>query len=83
MNSFFDKSVSKKNTMMDLVTRFERAVRRQRHNKQKADHDSIDNKPHLKTNLEMEKQMQSRIHKGNFKSFKLNCMTACVMVPWQ
>ncbi|KZV20430.1 protein FAR-RED IMPAIRED RESPONSE 1-like, partial [Dorcoceras hygrometricum] len=48
---------SKKNTLMDFVIRFNRALRHQRHNELVADHVDINEHPKIKSNWPMERQM--------------------------
>lgn len=56
-HSFFKHFVSKNNSLMDFVARFNRAVKRTRHNDLKLDHDDINEDHVLKTAWLMEKQM--------------------------
>ncbi|GAB2290936.1 hypothetical protein Dimus_038134 [Dionaea muscipula] len=53
-HAFFKKYVSPQNTLLDFVTRFERALAHLRHNEMKKDHKDLNEKPRLKTLYPME-----------------------------
>lgn len=54
-HSFFKKYVSPQNSLLDFVTRFDRALARLRHNEMDKDHKDLNEKPRLKTLYPMEK----------------------------
>ncbi|XP_047953104.1 protein FAR1-RELATED SEQUENCE 5-like [Salvia hispanica] len=56
-HSFFKKYVSNKNSLMDFITRFNRALRHQRHNELVADHIDMNEHPKIKTCWPIETQM--------------------------
>ncbi|KAK3182984.1 hypothetical protein Dsin_030270 [Dipteronia sinensis] len=56
-HAFFKRYVSKKNSLLDFITRFNRAIARQRHEELIADHVDINEKPLLKMPNLIEKQM--------------------------
>ncbi|GAB2266713.1 hypothetical protein Dimus_037913 [Dionaea muscipula] len=53
-HAFFKKYVSPQNSLLDFVTRFERALAHLRHNEMKKDHNDLNEKPRLKTLYPME-----------------------------
>ncbi|XP_042381983.1 protein FAR1-RELATED SEQUENCE 5-like isoform X1 [Zingiber officinale] len=53
-HAFFKRYVSNKNSLMDFITRFNRALRHQRHNELVADHIDMNEHPKIKTNWPME-----------------------------
>ncbi|GAB2277654.1 hypothetical protein Dimus_039239 [Dionaea muscipula] len=56
-HAFFKKYVSSNNSLLDFVTRFERALSHIRHNETTQDHRDMTERPHLKTMYPMEKTM--------------------------
>ncbi|XP_074585556.1 protein FAR1-RELATED SEQUENCE 5-like [Curcuma longa] len=56
-NAFFKRYISNKNSLMDFITRFNRALRHQRHNELIADHIDMNEHPRTKTIWPMETQM--------------------------
>ncbi|KAF7123897.1 hypothetical protein RHSIM_Rhsim12G0090300 [Rhododendron simsii] len=56
-HSFFKRYVSKQNSLLEFVTRFERALSKVRHNELDMDHKDVNEKPHLKTMYSMESTM--------------------------
>ncbi|KAG6428030.1 hypothetical protein SASPL_112278 [Salvia splendens] len=69
-HSFFKKYVSNKNSLMDFITRFNRALRRQRHNELVADHIDMNEHPKIKTNCPMETQMVKVYTKKKWMEFQ-------------
>ncbi|XP_038723112.1 protein FAR1-RELATED SEQUENCE 5-like isoform X2 [Tripterygium wilfordii] len=62
-HSFFKHYVSKKNTLMDFVVRFTRALKHQRHQELCLDHKDINEQPIMKTTWPVEKKMRHHILK--------------------
>ncbi|XP_038723713.1 protein FAR1-RELATED SEQUENCE 5-like [Tripterygium wilfordii] len=56
-HAFFKSYVSKKNTLMDFVVRFSRALKRQRHQELYLDHKDINEQPVMKTMFGVEKSL--------------------------
>ncbi|KAI8559429.1 hypothetical protein RHMOL_Rhmol04G0173100 [Rhododendron molle] len=56
-HAFFKRYVSKQNSLLEFVTRFERALSKIRHNELDMDHKDVNEKPHLKTMYPMELTM--------------------------
>ncbi|XP_075483706.1 protein FAR1-RELATED SEQUENCE 5-like [Primulina tabacum] len=56
-HAFFKKYVSNKNSLMDFTTRFNRALRHQRHNELVDDHIDLNECPKIKSKRPMETQM--------------------------
>ncbi|KAF7135771.1 hypothetical protein RHSIM_Rhsim08G0163900 [Rhododendron simsii] len=56
-HSFFKNYVSQQNSLLDFVTRFDRALSLVRHNELDLDHKDVNEKPVLKTSWLMEKRM--------------------------
>ncbi|XP_073124621.1 protein FAR1-RELATED SEQUENCE 5-like [Henckelia pumila] len=56
-HSFFKRYVSKKNSLVDFIIRFNRALKHQRHNELVSDHVDRNECPKIKGNLPMEHQM--------------------------
>ncbi|XP_058216661.1 protein FAR1-RELATED SEQUENCE 5-like [Rhododendron vialii] len=69
-HSFFKRYVSKKNSMMDFVTRFNRALAKIRHNELNLDHKDVNEKPLLKTSWAMEKKMSEIYTRSIFERFQ-------------
>ncbi|XP_074557556.1 protein FAR1-RELATED SEQUENCE 5-like [Curcuma longa] len=69
-HSFFKKYISNKNSLMDFITRFNRALRHQRHNELIADHIDINEQPRIKTNWPMENQMVQLYTKIKWMEFQ-------------
>ncbi|XP_073126798.1 protein FAR1-RELATED SEQUENCE 5-like [Henckelia pumila] len=70
-HSFFKRHVSKKNSLMDFIIRFNRALKHQRHNELVADHIDINEHPKIKTKWPMETQMVKVYTKKNGLSSKV------------
>ena len=58
-NAFLKQLKTQKYGLHDFLLRFERAVARQRYQELKTEHESLNSKPILMTDLEMEEQMAS------------------------
>ncbi|KAL2517295.1 Protein FAR1-RELATED SEQUENCE 5 [Abeliophyllum distichum] len=56
-HSFFKRYVNRKNSLMDFITRFNMALRHQRHEELVANHIDISEKPSLMSKFQMETQM--------------------------
>ncbi|KAL2461525.1 Protein FAR1-RELATED SEQUENCE 5 [Abeliophyllum distichum] len=56
-HSFFKRYVNRKNSLMDFVTRFNMALRHQRHEELVANHVDISEQPRLTSKFQMEHQM--------------------------
>ncbi|XP_058223170.1 protein FAR1-RELATED SEQUENCE 5-like [Rhododendron vialii] len=69
-HSFFKRYVSKENSMMDFVTRFNRALAKVRHNELNLDHKDVNEKPLLKTSWAMEKKMREIYTWSIFERFQ-------------
>ncbi|XP_074576084.1 protein FAR1-RELATED SEQUENCE 5-like [Curcuma longa] len=70
-HAFFKKYISKKNSLMDFITRFNRALRHQRHNELIADHIDMNEHPKTKTISPMETQMVKLYTKNKWKEFQI------------
>ncbi|XP_073034950.1 protein FAR1-RELATED SEQUENCE 5-like [Primulina eburnea] len=69
-HAFFKRYVSNKNSLMDFITRFNRALRHQRHNELVADHIDMNEHPKIKTNWPMEAQMVKVYTKKKYVEFQ-------------
>ncbi|XP_058183427.1 protein FAR1-RELATED SEQUENCE 9-like isoform X1 [Rhododendron vialii] len=69
-HSFFKRYVSKENSMMDFVTRFNRALAKVRHNELDLDHKDVNEKPLLKTSWAMERKMSEIYTWSIFERFQ-------------
>ncbi|XP_068312593.1 protein FAR-RED IMPAIRED RESPONSE 1-like [Pyrus communis] len=69
-HSFFKKYVSKRNSLWDFVTRFERALGHQRHKELVSDHVDVNEVPKLKTLFPIEKEMRGLYTKTIFLKFQ-------------
>ncbi|XP_058202896.1 protein FAR1-RELATED SEQUENCE 5-like [Rhododendron vialii] len=69
-HSFFKRYVSKENSMMDFVTRFNRALAKVRHNELNLDHKDVNEKPLLKASWAMEKKMSEIYTRSIFERFQ-------------
>ncbi|KAF3433602.1 hypothetical protein FNV43_RR24704 [Rhamnella rubrinervis] len=67
--SFFNKYVSRKNSLIDFITRFNGAVGHQRHKELVADHKDMNEEPKLTSLSSMETQMVKLIHNKKFSIF--------------
>ncbi|XP_073148152.1 protein FAR1-RELATED SEQUENCE 5-like [Henckelia pumila] len=56
-HSFFKRYVSKKNSLVDFIIHFNRALKHQRHNELVSDHVDINERPNIKGNLPMKHHM--------------------------
>ncbi|KAH6795250.1 hypothetical protein C2S52_005727 [Perilla frutescens var. hirtella] len=69
-HSFLKKYISNKNSLMDFITRFNRALRHQRHNELAADHIDMNEHPKIKTNWLMQTQMVKVYTKKKWMEFQ-------------
>ncbi|XP_042398920.1 protein FAR1-RELATED SEQUENCE 5-like [Zingiber officinale] len=69
-HAFFKRYVSNKNSLMDFIIRFNRALRHQRHNELVADHIDMNEIPRIKTNWPMESQMVKLYTKKKWMEFQ-------------
>ncbi|XP_074592495.1 protein FAR-RED IMPAIRED RESPONSE 1-like [Curcuma longa] len=69
-HAFFKKYISKKNSLMDFITLFNRALRHQRHNELIADHIDMNEHPKTKTIWPMETQMVKLYTKNKWMEFQ-------------
>ncbi|XP_074560094.1 protein FAR1-RELATED SEQUENCE 5-like [Curcuma longa] len=69
-HAFFKRYISNKNSLMDFITRFNRALRHQRHNELISDHVDINEHPRIKTNWPMETQMVKLYTKNKWMEFQ-------------
>ncbi|XP_042458601.1 protein FAR1-RELATED SEQUENCE 5-like [Zingiber officinale] len=69
-HSFFKRYVSNKNSLIDFITRFNRALRHQRHSELVADHIDMNEHPEIKTNWPMETQMVKLYTKKKWMEFQ-------------
>ncbi|XP_058202825.1 protein FAR1-RELATED SEQUENCE 9-like [Rhododendron vialii] len=69
-HSFFKRYVSKENSMIDFVMRFNRALAKVRHNELDLDHKDVNEKPQLKTSWAMEKGMSEIYTWSIFERFQ-------------
>ncbi|XP_042380975.1 protein FAR1-RELATED SEQUENCE 5-like [Zingiber officinale] len=69
-HSFFKRYISNKNSLLDFITRFNRALRHQRHNELIADHIDMNEQPKIKTNWPMETQMVKLYTKKKWLEFQ-------------
>ncbi|XP_038715772.1 protein FAR1-RELATED SEQUENCE 5-like [Tripterygium wilfordii] len=69
-HSFFKKFVSKKNTLMDFVVRFTRALKHQRHQELALDHKDVNEHPILKTMCPIEKKTSELYTQSIFYKFQ-------------
>ncbi|XP_074568528.1 protein FAR1-RELATED SEQUENCE 5-like [Curcuma longa] len=68
--AFFTKYVSNKNSLMDFITRFNRALRHQRHNELIADYIDMNEQPKTETIWPMETQMVKLYTKNKWMEFQ-------------
>ncbi|XP_042423886.1 protein FAR1-RELATED SEQUENCE 5-like [Zingiber officinale] len=69
-HAFFKKYISNKNSLMDFITRFNRALRHQRHNELVADHIDMNENPKVNTTWPMESQMVKLYTKKKWLEFQ-------------
>ncbi|TXG54219.1 hypothetical protein EZV62_019475 [Acer yangbiense] len=69
-HAFFKRYVSKKDSLVEFVVRFNRALARQRHEELHADHIDINEKPVIKLPFAMEKQMSEIYTRKMFYKFQ-------------
>ncbi|XP_073120050.1 protein FAR1-RELATED SEQUENCE 5-like [Henckelia pumila] len=69
-NAFFKRYVSNKNSLIDFITRFNRALRHQRHNELVADHIDINERPKVKSKRPMETQLVKVYTKKKWPEFQ-------------
>lgn len=69
-NTFFKGLISVKNSLLDLVTRFDLTLRRQRQKELKSDQDDVTRKSELRTRYAIEKEMMGLYTKEIFLLFQ-------------
>ncbi|XP_060670990.1 protein FAR1-RELATED SEQUENCE 5-like [Ziziphus jujuba] len=69
-HAFLKRYISNKNSLMDFIVRFNRAVNHKKHDELVADHIDVNEQPKLKTMCPMETQMVKIYTKRNFKNFQ-------------
>ena len=69
-HAFFKRFVSKRNSLVDFITRFNRAIARQRREELTADHVDVNEKPVLKMPNLIEKQMAETYTRKIFYTFQ-------------
>ncbi|KAI8568290.1 hypothetical protein RHMOL_Rhmol02G0186700 [Rhododendron molle] len=69
-HAFFKRFVSKHNSLLDFVTRFERGISRIRHNELDFDHKDANERPQMKTMFLMEKRMSEVYTLPIFQKFQ-------------
>ncbi|KAF7137311.1 hypothetical protein RHSIM_Rhsim07G0205700 [Rhododendron simsii] len=69
-HAFFKRYVSKNNSLLEFVTRFDRALSHIRHNELDLDHKDVNEKPVLKTSWLMEKRMSELYTRSIFYKFQ-------------
>ncbi|XP_073157628.1 protein FAR1-RELATED SEQUENCE 5-like [Henckelia pumila] len=69
-HSFFKRYVSNKNSFVDFITRFNKALRHQRHNELVADHVDVNEHPKIMSKWPMETQMVKVYTKKKFLEFQ-------------
>ncbi|XP_073017760.1 protein FAR1-RELATED SEQUENCE 5-like [Primulina eburnea] len=69
-HAFLKRYVSNKNSLMDFIACFNRALRHQRHNELVADHTDMNEHPKIKTNWPMEAQMVKVYTKKKYVEFQ-------------
>ncbi|WCJ43399.1 FAR1-related sequence 5 [Euphorbia peplus] len=69
-HAFFKRYCSKDNSLMDFVTRFNRALSHQRHEELVKDHKDLNETPILRLGMPMEKQMSNLYTKKYFHHFQ-------------
>ncbi|CAL9022229.1 unnamed protein product, partial [Prunus brigantina] len=70
VHAFFKRYCSKSNSLMDFVTRFNRALAHLRHEELVADHGDLNEKPNIKLGMPMENQMVGMYTKKYFYKFQ-------------
>ncbi|XP_060674502.1 protein FAR-RED IMPAIRED RESPONSE 1-like [Ziziphus jujuba] len=80
-HAFFKKYVLKKNLLMDFILRFNKVLAHQCHEELAADHVDINEKPILKSLLEMEKQMAEIYTCKIFLKFQDELWQSLVTMP--
>ncbi|XP_073014540.1 protein FAR1-RELATED SEQUENCE 5-like [Primulina eburnea] len=69
-HAFFKRYVCNKNSLMDFIIRFNKALRHQRHNELVADHTDMNERPKVKSNWPMELQMVNVYTKNKWLEFQ-------------
>ena len=69
-HSFFKKYVSRRNSLMDFITRFSRVIGHQRYEELVANHKDMNEQPKLTSLWPIETQMVKIYTKNNFLSFQ-------------
>ncbi|XP_075475072.1 protein FAR1-RELATED SEQUENCE 5-like [Primulina tabacum] len=69
-HAFFKRYVSSKNSLMDFIIRFNKALRHQRHNELVADHVDMNERPKIQSNWPMESQMVNVYAKKKWLEFQ-------------
>ncbi|XP_073019457.1 protein FAR-RED IMPAIRED RESPONSE 1-like [Primulina eburnea] len=68
-HAFFKRYISSKNSLMDFIIRFNKALRHQRHNELVADHVDMNERPKLQSKWPMESQMVTVYTKKKWLEF--------------
>ncbi|XP_073048393.1 protein FAR1-RELATED SEQUENCE 5-like [Primulina eburnea] len=69
-HAFFKRYISSKNSLMDFIIRFNKALRHQRHNELVADHIDMNERPKLQSKWPMESQMVNVYTKKKWLEFR-------------
>lgn len=69
-HAFFKRYISNKNSLMDFIIRFNKALRHQRHNELVADHKDMNEHPKIKSSWPMESQMVKIYTKTKWLEFQ-------------
>ncbi|XP_075483575.1 protein FAR1-RELATED SEQUENCE 5-like [Primulina tabacum] len=69
-HAFFKRYVCSKNSLMDFIIRFNKALRHQRHNELVADHTDMNERPKVKSHWPMELQMVNVYTKNKWLEFQ-------------
>ncbi|XP_073037914.1 protein FAR1-RELATED SEQUENCE 5-like [Primulina eburnea] len=69
-HAFFKRYISSKNSLMDFIIRFNKALRHQRHNELVADHVDMNERPKLQSKWPMESQMVTVYTKKKWLEFQ-------------
>ena len=80
INAFIKQLGTEKDGLCDFVLRLEGAIARLRRNELKADHDTLNRKPILKTDWPMEKQMSEIYTRNLFYKFQKQFMSMATCI---
>ncbi|KAM2650906.1 hypothetical protein EV1_014853 [Malus domestica] len=69
-HSFLKKYVSKNNSFLEFMVKYNRALVRQRHSKLKADHIDLNERPKLKCPIKMDAQMANIYTRSSYLDFQ-------------